>query len=112
MVKNLEESLKFYQDIVGLNISKRFNAGPGIEIAFLGSGETQIELICNEDLKEVSYGNHISLGFEVNSVDEMMNFVKEKGIAIHSGPFQPNPHTYFFYVLDPNGLRIQFIENA
>ncbi len=111
MVKNLEESLKFYQEIVGLNISKRFNAGPGVEIAFLGDGETKIELICNEALKEVNYGEHISLGFEVKSVDEMMSFVKEKGIAIHSGPIQPNPHTRFFYVLDPNGLRIQFVEN-
>jgi len=110
-VKNLEESLKFYQDIVGLNISKRFNAGPGKEIAFLGKGETKIELICYEALNEVSYGEHISFGFEVNSVDEMMNFVKGKGIAIHSGPFQPNPHIKFFYVLDPNGLKIQFVEN-
>ncbi|MDR3596338.1 VOC family protein [Clostridium sp.] len=110
-VKNLEESLKFYEEIVGINVNKRFNAGPGREIAFLGDGETKIELICDEAIKEVIYGEHISLGFEVNSVDEMMNFVKEKGIAIHSGPIQPNPHTRFFYVLDPNGLRIQFLEN-
>lgn len=111
MVINLEESLKFYKDIVGLNVSKRFNAGPGVEIAFLGDGETKIELIYNEALKEVTFGHDISLGFEVNSVDEMMSFVKDKGIAIQSGPFQPNPHTKFFYVIDPNGLRIQFVEN-
>ena len=110
-VKNLEESLKFYQDIVGLNISKRYNAGPGKEIAFLGEGETKIELICSEGLDEVSYGEHIALGFEVDSLDEMISFVKEKGIDIHSGPFQPNPHVRFFYVLDPNGLKIQFVEN-
>jgi len=110
-VKNLEESLKFYEEIVGLNVNRRFNAGPGMEIAFLGDGETKIELICDEAIKEVSYGEHISLGFEVNSVDEMMNFVKEKGIGIHSGPIQPNSHTRFFYVLDPNGLKIQFLEN-
>ena len=110
-VKNLEVSLNFYQDIVGLNIVNRFNAGPGKEIAFLGDGEAKIELICTESLSEVSYGEHISLGFEVNSVDETMAIVKEKGIDIHSGPFQPNPHTKFFYVLDPNGLKIQFVEN-
>jgi lactoylglutathione lyase len=110
-VKNLEESLKFYSEIVGLSVSRRFNAGPGVEIAFLGDGETKVELICNEALKEVSFGHDISLGFEVNSVDEMMTFVKEKNIDIQSGPFQPNPHTKFFYVLDPNGLKIQFVEN-
>ncbi|MBU3109961.1 VOC family protein [Clostridium lacusfryxellense] len=111
IVKNLDESLKFYTDIVGLSVGRRFNAGPGTEIAFLGDGETKIELICNGDSKEVSYGQDISLGFEVKSVDEMITFVKEKGLDIYSGPFQPNPHTKFFYVLDPNGLKIQFVEN-
>lgn len=111
MVKDMEESLKFYKEIVGLEVSRRFNAGPGSEIAFLGDGETKIELICSEASKGVSFGQDISLGFEVNSVDEMMTFVKEEGISIHSGPFQPNPHVKFFYVLDPNGLKIQFVEN-
>jgi len=111
MVKNLEESLLFYKEIVGLSLIRRFTAGPGVEIAFLGDGETKIELMCNAELKEVSFGNAISLGFEVNSVEKMIGFVKNKGIDIHSGPFQPNSHTKFFYVLDPNGLKIQFVEN-
>jgi len=110
MVKNLEESLKFYKEIVGLNVSRKFNAGPGVEIAFLGDGETKVELICNKALKEVSFGHDISLGFEVISVDKMMAFIKEKGLDIHSGPFQPNPHMKFFYVSDPDGLKIQFVE--
>lgn len=29
-VKNLEESLKFYQEIVGLKLDKRFNASQGL----------------------------------------------------------------------------------
>jgi len=107
----MEESLKFYQEIVGLKLERRFEAGPGVEIAFLGDGETKIELICNEENKNVNLGEDISLGFEVDSVDDMMALVKEKGKAVHSGPFQPNPHIKFFFVLDPNGLRIQFVEN-
>ena len=110
-VKNLEESLKFYQEIVGLEVDRRFPAGPGVEIAFLGAGETKVELICNEEIKDIDFGQHISLGFEVESVDGMIEFIKEKGIAIHSGPFQPNPHVKFFFVTDPNGLKIQFVEN-
>ncbi|PRR79928.1 Lactoylglutathione lyase [Clostridium liquoris] len=111
MVKNMEESLKFYKEIIGLQVDRRFKAGPGVEITFLGDGETKIELVCNEASNEVNFGQDISLGFEVNSLDETMALVKEKGIDIHSGPFQPNPHTKFFYVLDPNGLKIQFVEN-
>ncbi|MDD3350794.1 MAG: VOC family protein [Eubacteriales bacterium] len=112
MVNNMDESLKFYQEIVGLPLNRRFPAGPGVEIAFLGEGETQIELICNEAIKADNVGQSISWGFEVDTLDEMTTVLKEKGIEIHSGPYQPNPHVKFFYVLDPNGLKIQFVENV
>lgn len=110
-VKDMEESLHFYQEIVGLKLDRRFKAGPGTEIVFLGDGETKVELICYENKKEIQMGKDISLGFAVESVDKMMEFVQSRGIAIHSGPFQPNPQVKFFFVTDPNGLKIQFVEN-
>ncbi|MDF9408717.1 VOC family protein [Pelotomaculum isophthalicicum JI] len=111
-VNNMEESLKFYQEIVGLSIEKRYMAGPATEIAFLGSGETKVELLYHNDVNQnINVGQNISLGFEVNSVDEMIKFIQEKGLKIESGPFQPAPHIKFFFVKDPNGLSIQFVEN-
>lgn len=111
-VKDMEESLKFYREIVGLKKKTRFKAGPEMEIVFLGEGETKIELIYDKSKKEVNIGEDISLGFKVDSLDKMMEFVMEKGIEIHSGPFQPNPNTRFFFILDPNGLKIQFVEES
>jgi len=112
MVNDMTESLKFYQEIVGLKIDSRMKAGPDVEIVFLGDGETKVELIRNESIKAVSVGKDICLGFEVDSIDKKMEFVKTKGVDIHSGPFQPNPNVKFFYVLDPNGLKIQFVEHS
>jgi lactoylglutathione lyase len=80
-VKNLEESLKFYEEIIGLSVNNRFKAGPDI-----------------------------SWGFKVDSLDDMMKVVKEKGITIESGPVQPSPHTRFFFIKDPNGMKIQLVE--
>jgi len=37
--------------------------------------------------------------------------LKEKCMDILSGPYQPNPHIKFFYLLDPNGLKVQLVEN-
>lgn len=111
VVKDLEESLKFYKEIVGLKENRRLKAGPGVEIAFLGDGETEIELMTSPKPREINMGTDISLGFEIKSVDEMMKDLSEKGIAIHSGPFQPAPNVKFFYMMDPNGLKIQFVEN-
>ena len=110
-VNNMEESLVFYQEVVGLELTRRFETRPGVEVAFLGVGETKVELVSNEANQQVNLGHDISLGFEVESVDEMIEFVNEKGLAVHSGPFQPNPHIKFFYILDPNGLKIQFVES-
>lgn len=108
-VKNMEESLKFYQEIVGLSLNRRFGQGP--EFAFLDGHGAQVELICDGKGAEPAIGQDISLGFETASLQETMDFVKARGIPVQSGPFQPNPHVRFFYVLDPNGLKIQFVEN-
>jgi lactoylglutathione lyase len=109
-VKDMNKSLKFYQEIVSLPLKNRMTLNPGMELAFLGSGETQIELIWNEKLKDVNNGSDISLGFQVDSIDKMMEFLKSKNIPIQSGPFQPGPSLKIIFVLDPNGLKIQFVE--
>jgi lactoylglutathione lyase len=108
----MEESLKFYEEIVGLQVDRRYHAGPEREIVFLGDGDTKIELISNGEVKDVSVGQDISLGFEVKSVEEKVEFVKQNGVEPITGLLQPNPHVRFFYVLDPNGLKIQFVENC
>ena len=110
-VKNMEESVKFYTEVLGLKVDRRYKAGPDMELAFLGDGETKLELICNEKISEVTIGKDISVGFEVESANDMMDYLKEKGINIIAGPFQPNPHIKFFYILDPNGLKVQLVEN-
>jgi lactoylglutathione lyase len=110
-VKNMEESLKFYEEIVGLSITRRFKTGQSMEIVFLGDGPTKVELIYDPNHRDINVGTDISWGFEVDCVENMMEFVKQRGIEIESGPFEPNPNTRFFYVLDPNGLKIQFVEH-
>jgi lactoylglutathione lyase len=112
MVKDLDVSINFYREIVDLEVDRRFPAGPGVEIVFLGDGETKIELICDKSKKEIVIGQDISWGFEVESTDRMMSFLNDKGIDILSGPFKTGNGSKFFYILDPNGMKIQFFESA
>ena len=111
-VKDMKESLEFYEEVVGLKLNQRLEAGPDMELAFLGEGETQVELIYNKKNTDLNLSENISLGFKVSSVDEKIEFIKAKNLEIHSGPFKPNPSTSFFFVLDPNGLKIQFVEDV
>lgn len=112
-INDLEESINFYQEIVGLKLQRRFKAGLEREIVFLAAaeGQTELELIEEQGKDKIDIGKDISLGFEVDSVEEKLEFLKEKGIEIDSGPISPNSQVEFFYVLDPNGVKIQFVEN-
>ena len=107
----LESSILFYKDVVGLPVVRRFKTGDG-EIAFLGQeGATLIELI-QTSAPAPKVGQGISLGFAVESLEETLTMLAEMGIKIESGPFQPNESIRFFYVLDPNGVRIQFSHSS
>jgi lactoylglutathione lyase len=110
-VKDMERSLPFYRDLLGLPVMRKMSSSPDMEIVFLGSGETQVELICNKKAPPPSFGQDISLGFEVDSLEKFSEVLKSKNIPIHSGPFQPNPHIRFMYILDPDGVKVQLVEN-
>lgn len=111
-VNDMEKSLAFYQEIVQLPLQGRTNLEGGMELAFLGEGETKVELVWKKGESPALYGQDISMGFFVDDLDVMMKFVTDRGISILGGPFKPNEHIRFFFVLDPNGLRIQFVEQA
>jgi lactoylglutathione lyase len=111
-VKNLDESIAFYTDLVGLKVMNRFTARPGMELAFLGNGtdnETQVELIADISKTGINYGEFITIGFAVDSADAMMNTAKSNNIPVHSGPFE-TPKFKYFCIKDPNGLNIQFFQ--
>jgi len=110
-VRNLEESIQFYTNLIGLEVVNRFKAGPELEIAFLGSGETKVELICNGQDQEIDAGKDISWGFEVESLEASLAQVKEKGINVDGDPVQPNPHMRYCFIQDPNGMKIQLVEH-
>lgn len=110
-VSDLKKSLAFYQDIIGLKIARRMQPNPDMEIVFLGEGETQLELIWNKASKDVSFGVDISLGFVVESLEKFSSLLLKNNIPVHSGPFQPNPFIKFLYIEDPDGLKIQLVEN-
>ena len=51
-------------------------------------------------------------GANTASKDEAMAMVKKHEIDIESGPFAPSPKTKFFYVRDPDGMHIQFVQQT
>ncbi len=111
IVSSMEKSLEFYSEVLGLTINSRRSVGD-VEIAFLGSGETKIELMVRGDVAEPAYGRGISLGFRVDSLDMTVKMLEKKQIPVAEGPFQPAPGIRFLFIHDPDGLRIQLVEET
>jgi lactoylglutathione lyase len=81
-----------------------------MEIAFLGSGATKVELIHRPEGAEVTFGQDISMGFTVPSIDSFATQLAEYAVSVETGPIQPNPYVKFIYVRDPDGVKIQLVE--
>lgn len=111
IVKDMNASIRFYTEVVGLPIASRYQAGGGMEIAFLGDGETKVELICDTNRQNAAAGSAVSIGFEVESVPDKLSCLQNCGIPIVSDIVQPKPSVRFFYAADPDGFRVQFLEH-
>ena len=107
---DLERSVRFYEEVLGMKTARRFPAGPNMEIAFMADGPAEIELICDKGAEPPIYGEWPSLGIALYDLDQAMEDMKAKGVEIISGPFQPNPNTRFFFIHDPDGVNLEIIE--
>ncbi|MEN6523845.1 MAG: methylmalonyl-CoA epimerase [Anaerolineaceae bacterium] len=90
VVSDLEESLKFWRDILGLELNHVEDVpNQKSQVAFLPVGETEIELVVPTDettgsgkfLKERGPGIH-HLCFEVDDIEGMLSQLKDKGIRL------------------------------
>lgn len=72
-VADMEESIKFYTEILGLEIDHQFNPYPGVTITFLkGEGDAMIELIESledpQNLQKFSKRGLMAVGMDVEDV--------------------------------------------
>jgi methylmalonyl-CoA/ethylmalonyl-CoA epimerase len=90
VVNDLEESLKFWRDILGLELHHVEDLpSQKSKVAFLPVGETEIELVIPSDettgsgkfLKERGPGIH-HLCFEVDDIEGMLKQLKDKGVRL------------------------------
>ncbi|MCC8151969.1 MAG: VOC family protein [Lachnospiraceae bacterium] len=111
MTEHLDESVAFYEEIVGLKIERDMRADPAHQIVFLANaaGEPCVELVRNDDAPYT--GGGLLIGFEVEDAaayrEKLMGMGMEVGEMV-----SPNPHARFFCVKDPNGVEIQFVQEG
>ena len=116
-VGNLEQSLKFYTEVLGMTLLRKRDYEEGrFTLAFVGYGDesdhTVIELTHNWDTERYDLGNgygHIAL--EVEDAYAACEAVKAKGgkVTREAGPMMHGT-TVIAFVEDPDGYKIEFIQ--
>ena len=116
-VTNLERSIKFYTEILGMKLLRQHDFPEGkFSLAFVGYGDeinhTVLELTYNYGVESYDMGNaygHVAL--EVDDAYEACAAVKAIGgkVVREAGPMQHGT-TVIAIVEDPDGYKIEFIQ--
>lgn len=116
-VKNLEESLSFYCDVLGMKLLRQKDyPGGEFTLAFVGYGEesdhTVLELTYNWGQDQYTLGDaygHIALGVE--DIYQTCDQIKGKGgkVVREPGPMK-HGSTVIAFVEDPNGYKVELIQ--
>lgn len=113
MVNDMNESLAFYQNILGLKLRKREWLNETVELAFLFFPEqpsVEIELVHGGPVENEGIVNH--LAFTVNNIEAEMIRLKEAGTQlINEEPqiiLKGTVKIAFFQ--GPNGEKLELVE--
>lgn len=117
-VGNLDRSIEFYRDVLGMTLLRRQDYPEGrFTLAFIGYGEeanhTVIELTHNWDTPSYDLGNgygHIAIG--VDDVYAACEKIRAAGgkIVREPGPMKHGT-TILAFVEDPDGYRIELLSD-
>jgi lactoylglutathione lyase len=114
-VKDMDASIKFYREVLGLELLRRRPIPENkAEIAFLGDGETDstIELTYwteKEDWSEGDELDHIALA--VPDMDVAMQLFRDHQVEIALEPYSlQGSTTRIAFIKDPNGIWLEIVE--
>jgi catechol 2,3-dioxygenase-like lactoylglutathione lyase family enzyme len=112
-VTDLDRSLRFYCDGLGLELLRRRERGSGIVTAVLKVGDQEMNLFSNPGFAGGTDGDppgldHFCLEVESASIDELVADLERAGIAIAQPPVRRSDGVSLF-VSDPDGCRVELI---
>ncbi|MEG4007932.1 lactoylglutathione lyase [Microcoleus sp. Pol11C1] len=118
-VGNLEESLKFYTEVLGMKLLRKKDYPDGkFTLAFVGYGDesdtTVLELTYNWGVTEYNLGDaygHIAIG--VDDIYGTCDEIKARGgkVSREPGPMK-HGSTVIAFVQDPDGYKVELIQLA
>ena len=112
-VKDLEKTVAFYRDVLGLEEVRRHTSGRGSQLVFFkapGSDE-EIEICKFDDSGPVVVGPDLThLAFEVDDIEAFARESAKKGYPLSDGPHKTETGSAIAFIDAPEGYEIELIQ--
>jgi lactoylglutathione lyase len=114
-VNDLEKTVKFYRDVLGLAEESRHKSPRGSELVFMKAPESEelIELCHYPSSGPVQVQPDLThLAFEVDNLEEFARELEKKGVKLSDGPTKSSSGSVFAFVDAPEGYEIELIQRG
>jgi lactoylglutathione lyase len=112
-VDDLERTVAFYRDVLGLEVVERHESPRGSRLAFLkASGSDELIEVCSYPTSGAVHvpEDLVHLAFEVDDLDATIAELSKKGIPITDGPTTTSSGTRFAFIDAPEKYEVELIE--
>ncbi len=114
-VHDLEKTVAFYRDVLGLEETRRHTSGRGSQLVFLrapGSDE-EIELCKFDESGPVVVGPDLThLAFEVEDLEAFAKEAAAKGHPLSDGPHANSDGGAIAFIDAPEGYEVELIQRG
>jgi lactoylglutathione lyase len=113
-VKDLEKTVSFYRNVLGLQEVRRHTSGRGSQLVFFKApqSEEEIEICKFDESGPVVVGPDLThLAFEVDDLDAFARESAAKGYPLSDGP-HPSGSGRIAFIDAPEGYEIELIERS
>ena len=114
-VNDVERSIQFYQNILGLTVARRMVSPRGAQLVFLSvpNSDEEIELCQMPDSVSVQVQPDLMhLAFEVDDIEKFAAAAAKKGVKLSDGPTKTGSGSVIAFVDAPEGYEIELIQHA
>ena len=112
-VRDMEQTIPFYTDVLGLEVLERKVSPRGSHLAFLKvpNSEELIELTSFPPSGPVKVQEDlVHLAFQVENLDDTIASLNAQGVKITDGPTQTSSGSRFIFIDAPDGYEVELIE--
>jgi len=114
-VSDLEKTVHFYKEVLGLEETRRHTSPRGSQLVFFKApgSEEEIELCKFDESGPVEVGFDIThLAIEVEDMDAFARHAESKGYPLSDGPTKTSSGSVIAFIDAPEGYEIELIQKA